>query len=199
MNNDDDKLQLVCIDSSVLPQSADQVQVTVSGTEENTLSMNVRHPTTGSNVYKLDLSGLDSLKDAFARGNEIDLSSGGVSGLRVETMSLTDKVLFGTHLLAFADYLVQFNARELTFCLRPQHEVPFDRADAFLRKLDSLSRADKDDFVANYKADQIQWQVKESGWLAHPVRLAEDPRGDCSLDSFKDFFQSILDHYCSHY
>lgn len=77
--------------------------------------------------------------------------------------------------------------------------MPFDRAEAFLKKLDLLSRADKDDFVANYKADPIQWQVKESGWLAHPVRLPEDPRGECSLDSFKDFFQSILDHYCSHY
>lgn len=67
----------------------------MSATEENTFSINVRHPTTGSNLYKLNLSELDNLKDAFARGNEIDLA--GVSGLSVETISLTEKVSSNTH------------------------------------------------------------------------------------------------------
>lgn len=41
--------------------------------------------------------------------------------------------------------------------------------------------------------------MRESGWLAHPVRLEGEPHGDITVESFKDFFNSIHDHYCAHF
>jgi len=122
-------------------------RVTLTRTEDNAFSLNVRQQTIGSNLYKLDLSSLDSLREALARQNQVDFST--VSGLSVETQHLSETVPANTTILAFTDFFILFNAKELTFGLKSAKRLPFDKAEAFLAKLDSASRTDRD-FIAGY-------------------------------------------------
>ena len=38
--------------------------------------------------------------------------------------------------------------------------LPFDKAEAFLAKLDSVNKVDRD-YAASYEPDPIQWQIED--------------------------------------
>jgi hypothetical protein len=73
VSNDCDSLQLMHLNSYTLPDACKanhtKSRVTLTPTEDNTYSLNVRQQTIGSQLYKLDLSSLDSLREALARQN----------------------------------------------------------------------------------------------------------------------------------
>jgi len=55
---------------------------------------------------------------------------------------------------------ILFNGKDLTFSVNSAKRLPFDKAEAYLAKLDSVSN-DEREFAASYDPDRIQWQIED--------------------------------------
>ena len=56
------------------------------------------------------------------------------------------------------------------------------------------------EYFKRYSPDKIDWQVKDKSWV-NLVRAIGDSgkEEDFTLESFKAFFEGMLNHYCSHF
>ena len=84
-NNSEDDIQLVqinTIDLTQANQNDTDVTLVRSGEDLQTLSLNVRNSVIGSHLFKVDLTGLELLKEDIASERQIDAAT--VKGVLIE-------------------------------------------------------------------------------------------------------------------
>ena len=173
------------------------VLIAASGEIGNTLSFTVRSKKqeVGSLLFKVDLTPLEDLSRALAsEKQEIDFAANeGFTMTRV----LQSQVCQHTFLSRF--FFGHFEPTQLTLRLQSTKALPFDKSEAWLRQIEAKV-AHKRDVVSNYEPDAICWQISDKSWLKKMERI-EGATGneDVSIESFKEFFSGLLNHYVSHY
>ena len=54
--------------------------------------------------------------------------------------------------------------------------------------------------MKNYEPDLIDWQIKDSSWVKLERAVNESGlAADFTMDSFKAFFDGMMNHYCAHF